>query len=78
VTGEDTYAAYTDAWNETEAVRRKELLARCLTADAFVAYPTFAVIGHDEVATKIDWAQQQVPGLRFRQTSGIEYHNGWL
>jgi SnoaL-like domain len=66
---------YIDAWNETDAERRKELVAGVWTDDGTYLDPMMSGAGHDSIATMIALAQQQFPGHRFELSFGPDAHN---
>src|SRR3982750_3073465 len=66
---------YIDAWNETDADRRRKLVAGVWTADGTYAAPMMPGAGHDTTATMIGLAQEQFPGHRFELSFGPDAHN---
>ncbi len=73
---------YIAAWNETDAPRRRDLIAQTWTEDARYLDPLMAGEGHDGIEAMIAGVQQQFPGFRFRRTGEIDGHNdvvrfGW-
>ena len=56
---------YLEAWNETDAVKRGELVAALWAADGSYTDPLADVRGPDAIAALIGAAQQQFPGLVF-------------
>ena len=56
---------YIRAWNETDADRRKTLLAAAFTEDVAYRDPIMQGDGHDGVAALIDGVQQRFSGFRF-------------
>jgi hypothetical protein len=66
---------YIDAWNETDGVRRQELVAGVWTDDGTYLDPLMSAAGHDSIATVIALAQQQFPEHRFELSSGPDAHN---
>jgi hypothetical protein len=52
----------TRAWNEHDAARRDELLARCLDAGATFRDPQANVAGRHEIASHIAGLQRMLPG----------------
>jgi SnoaL-like domain len=69
-------ADYIAMWNEPDAGRRRELVARTVTADAEYVDPVMEGAGIDGIATMIGAAQEQFPGHRFSLHSGPEEHHG--
>jgi SnoaL-like domain len=66
---------YIDAWNETDADRRRELVAGVWTDDGTYLDPLMSGAGHDSIATMIALAQQQFPEHRFELSFGPDAHN---
>ena len=69
----DTYIA---AWNETDADRRRELIAQTWTDDASYLDPLMRGEGPEGIAAMIGAAQSQFPGHRFELSFGPDAHNG--
>ena len=68
----DTYLA---AWNETDAGRRRELVARTFTEDGDYVDPLMKGEGTDGIDTMIAAAQQAYPNHRFELAAGPDAHN---
>jgi hypothetical protein len=66
---------YIAMWNETDAERRRELVAGTLTDEATYVDPLMAGEGTEGIAGMIGAAQQQFPGHRFELTFGPDRHN---
>jgi hypothetical protein len=66
---------YIDAWNETDAARRQELVADVWTDDGTYLDPLMSGAGHDGIAAMIGGAQQQFPEHRFELSFGPDAHN---
>jgi hypothetical protein len=56
---------YLDAWNETDAQRRREIIGSLWAADGSYTDPLADVRGPDAIAGLIGAAQQQFAGLVF-------------
>ena len=56
---------YLEAWNETDASARRELVAALWAADGSYTDPLADVRGPDAIAALIGAAQEQFPGLVF-------------
>src|SRR5690348_4516830 len=69
---------YLAAWNEPEAKRRRELVAKAWTDDGTYVDAAREGRGHDGLDTMIATAQQHFPGYRLRLASGIETHHEYL
>jgi SnoaL-like protein len=61
---------YIDAWNETDAQRRRELVAGTWSDDGTYVDPLMTGAGHDSIATMIALAQERFPGHRFELSFG--------
>jgi hypothetical protein len=70
-----TVANYIAAWNETDAGRRREIVARVWAEDGAYLDAHRAGEGHAAIAAMIGAAQEQLPGYRFRLAGGIEAHH---
>ena len=70
-----TIHRYIDAWNETDADRRRALVADVFADDGSYVDPLLAGAGHDSIATMIGLAQQQFPEHRFELSYGPDAHN---
>ncbi|GGC60200.1 nuclear transport factor 2 family protein [Undibacterium terreum] len=66
---------YIAVWNENDALRRGELIARLFTADADYADPMMRSSGHAGLNGMIGSVQQQFPGLLFGLHGGQDSHN---
>lgn len=71
----DTYLAM---WNETDAGRRAEHVARAWTDDGRYADPLQEAAGHAALAAMVAGVQTKFPGHRFRRTSGVDVHHDEL
>jgi hypothetical protein len=69
---------YIAMWNETDADRRRDLVARTVTDDADYVDPVMEGSGIDGIATMIGAAQSQFPGHRFTLIAGPEAHHDRL
>lgn len=76
--GKQAIEAYIAACNATDPQTRMNLLQQAFTQDALVVYPNTEARGWEEVSAAIARIQEQVPGVRFIFTSGVEEHHGWL
>jgi hypothetical protein len=63
---------YFDAWNETDAARRRELIAATWTDDADYRDPLLAGTGHDGIDAMIRAVQQRFPRHLFRRTTDVD------
>ncbi len=69
---------YLAAWNETDAKRRRELVAKAWTENGTYKDAHRRGEGIDAIDAMIQAAQKQFPGYRLRLVSGIESHNGYV
>jgi len=67
---------YIAAWNERDATRRRDLIAKTWTEDGNYLDAHRKGDGHADIDAMIEAAQQQFPGYRLALKSGIEAHNG--
>jgi len=67
---------YIAAWNERDATRRRDLIAKTWTEDGSYLDAHRKGAGHDGIDAMIEAAQKQFPGYRLALKSGIEAHNG--
>ena len=72
VTTVDTYLAM---WNETDAVRRAEQIARAWAADGRYVDPMLEAEGHAALGEMVAAVQARFPGHRFYRTSGVDVHH---
>jgi SnoaL-like domain len=66
---------YIEAWNETDAARRRELVSRTWSDDGTYLDPLMSGAGHDAIDAMIAGAQEQYPGHRFELSFGPDAHN---
>jgi hypothetical protein len=66
---------YIAAWNETDADRRRELVADAFADDASYVDPLMTGDGTDGITAMIGAAQQQFPGHRFELSAGPDAHH---
>jgi SnoaL-like domain len=74
---------YLAAWNETDPVHRRQVLAEVWAEDGSYTDPLVAVTGRDAFDQVIEAVQQQFRGLVFRLAGGIDAHHnlarfGWV
>ena len=69
----DTYLAM---WNETDATRRAQHIARAWVADGRYIDPMLEAEGHTALYEMVAGVQTKFPGHRFRRTSGVDVHHG--
>ena len=66
---------YIEAWNETDADRRRELVAGTWSEDGTYLDPLMSAAGHDSIAAMIALAQERFSGHRFELSFGPDAHN---
>jgi hypothetical protein len=68
-------AGYVAAWNETDAGRRRDIIARTWSDDGSYLDSHRDGTGHAAIDALIGAVQERFPGYRFRLSSGIEAHH---
>jgi hypothetical protein len=71
----DLIDRYIATWNETEAGRRRDLIARTWSEGASYLDPMLQSEGRDGIDAMIAAVQERYPGHRFRRTSEVESHH---
>jgi hypothetical protein len=66
------------AWTETDATRRAGLIERIWATDGRLIDPPLAAEGHAGISDMAAALQTQFPDHRFRRSSGIDAHHGYL
>src|SRR5262249_13419356 len=66
---------YFEMWNETDADKRRAVIAATWTDDAGYVDPMFTAAGHDGLDALAAGAQQQFPGHTFRLTTPVDVHH---
>lgn len=66
---------YIAIWNETDAVRRRELVAQTWTEDAFYIDPMMRGETRAGIDAMIEGVQTQFPGFRFRLMGDVDTHH---
>src|SRR5262245_51202507 len=70
--------SYLAAWNERDAARRRELIARAWTEEGTYVDAHRRGVGHAGIDAMIGATQEQFPGYSLRLVSGIEAHNDYV
>jgi len=66
---------YFATWNETDATRRRSLIAEMWTEDGSYVDPIMSGEGHDGIDAMIGGVQAQFPDYCFRRTSEVDAHH---
>jgi SnoaL-like domain len=74
----ETVVKYLAAWNERDAKRRRELVAKAWTEDGSYVDRVRDGTGHDAIDKMIGTAQEHFPGYRLSLASGIEAHHDYV
>jgi SnoaL-like domain len=72
----DLIGRYIAAWNETNAERRRSLIARTFADAASYVDPMMESHGHAELDAMISGVQERFPALRFRLAGAVDTHHG--
>ncbi|HWI28848.1 MAG TPA: nuclear transport factor 2 family protein [Stellaceae bacterium] len=71
----DLIDRYIEMWNETDGVRRRELVAHVWTEGARYLDPVLEGKGRSGIEAMIRGVQERFPGHRFRRTSAVDSHH---
>jgi hypothetical protein len=71
----DLVDRYIAMWNETDAKRRREIIARTWTDDAHYIDPLMSGDGPTGIDAMVKGVQERFPGHRFRLTSAVDTHH---
>lgn len=77
-TPHDVVERYLATWNETDATRRRELIAETWSPECYYVDPVFDASGPDEIDAMVEGFHAQFPGLRFQLVGEIETHHDRL
>jgi hypothetical protein len=69
---------YFAMWNETDAERRRDLIARTWTEDARYVDPMLEGEGRGGIDAMVAQVHQRFPGYKFRRTGEIDQHHDRL
>jgi hypothetical protein len=69
---------YLAVWNERDARRRRELVAKTWSEDGSYVDRVRDGVGHDRIDQMIAKAQEHFPGYRLGLASGIEAHHEYV
>jgi SnoaL-like domain len=70
-----TVDTYFDMWNEPDADKRAEHIARAWAEDARYVDPLLEATGHEELGSMVAAVHAQYPGHRFSRVSRIDAHH---
>jgi hypothetical protein len=74
----DVVERYLAVWNETDAARRRELIAQTWTEGASYRDPLMQGDGHAGIDALVQGVHQQFPGYRFRQVGAVDGHHTYV
>jgi SnoaL-like domain len=66
---------YIDMWNETDSMRRRDLIAQTWTDDASYIDPLVVAEGSDAIDATVAAVQTQFPGFAFRLAGPVDAHH---
>jgi hypothetical protein len=66
---------YITVWNETDPIRRRELLTEWWAEDAIYVDPMMAGEGRDQIGALIAAVHQRFPGFRFKLAGRADGHH---
>lgn len=69
---------YLAIWNEADAERRQDLIARTWDDDAHYIDPLMQGDGHAGIDALVQAVHQQFPGFRFRPLGAADGHNSYV
>ena len=71
----NTIDRYIAIWNETDANRRRDLIAQTWTEDATYVDPLVSVEGYEGIDATVSAVQSQFPGFAFRLAGPVDAHH---
>jgi hypothetical protein len=74
----ESVVRYLAAWNEPDATRRRDLVARAWAEDGTYVDGARDGRGHDEISAMTGKAQDHFPGYRLHIASGIDVHHDYV
>ena len=74
----DVVERYFAVWNETDADRRRALIAQTWTEESSYVDPLMQGDGHPGIDALVQSVQQQSPGYRFRQIGAVDGHHNYV
>ena len=66
---------YIAMWNETDAARRRDLIAAIWTPDGAYVDPVVQSDGHAGIDSMVAAVQERFPGYRFARASEVDAHH---
>jgi hypothetical protein len=72
-----TIDTYLEAYGETDAGRRRELIEKIWAPDGQLIDPPLDAAGLDAISAMAAAVQGQFPGHAFRRTSSVDAHHGF-
>jgi hypothetical protein len=66
---------YIATWNETDAKRRRDLIAKTWAEGGSYIDAHRSGTGHENISAMIQGVQEQLPGYRLRLASAVDAHN---
>lgn len=73
-TAEATITAYIQSWNETDAGRRRAVIARAWAPAGLYRDPVMASDGPAEIDAMLEAVQARFPGFVLKRTSPVDSH----
>ncbi len=74
----DLIDRYFAVWNEPDATRRQDLIARTWTESARYVDPLMQSEGHAGIDGMVRQVQEQFTGYQFRRTGAVDMHHDCL
>ena len=71
----DLIDRYLAAWNETDAGRRRDLIAGTFASDVSYLDPVMQGDGHDGIGALIEGVHARFPGHRFSRIGSVDAHH---
>ncbi len=71
----DLVDRYIATWNETDPVRRRDLIARTFTGKASYLDPVLQGDGADGIDAMVKAVHEKYPGYKFARTSDVDAHH---
>jgi len=73
---------YIDMWNETDAARRAEYIAKAWAPGGQYLDPVLEASGYEELSKMVEAVHERFPGYRFKRLTEVDVHHhlvrfGW-